>query len=580
MISTKRLILIAVGCGIAGLAILAYRGSTAPASTGADGAFGPIGINLYANVDYGTGHIWADASHAFRAWGQVGAAYKPNAALTFTSDGYPLQDADSLSYFNNYPNGVYKLTWAGTGNVTAYGIGKISDISRQQGGGSADVTVKHDEKNGLTGGMLFLGIRNNVPLDPVHDIHLWCPGYKPGEMFTHDFVRRTAPFGCIRFMDWAGTNNSPQVSWSDRVPPQGMIWTTAGVSWEAMIDLANVTGSDMWVNVPAQASDDYVRQLAILIKGRLSPTLKVRVEYSNEVWNSIFQQFGYNLNRARKNADLTKPDDFGRAAQEAALRAKEIGDIFRSVWIGTDGDRLIPVLGGQASNNYWHDTGLQYIKDKFGDPSQYFKEIAIAPYVGDQLGNEPAGGWTLDGIFGSLENFTSTTVAKWTREAKASADGWKMGLDAYEGGQDLLNSKLPGPMFSRTINDPRMYVLYRDLVKTWHANGGGLFCEFSHIGTGWGLLETSTQPGSPEWDATMSMVAHPGDINLDGKVDFTDFQLLKAFYGRKGVWWEEGDFNHDDVVDRKDFDILYANLAGLTPEQKQAVEEHKAALGK
>jgi hypothetical protein len=425
--------------------------------------------------------------------------------------------------------------------------------------------------------MLFLGIRNNVPLDPVHDIHLWCPGYQPGDVFTRDFLRRVAPFQCIRFMDWAGTNNSQQINWADRVQPTGIMWTSAGVPWEVMVDLANATERDMWINVPVLATDDYVRQLALLIKQRLHPTLKVRLEYSNEVWNGMFQQFGYNLNHARKNMSLTKPDDFGRAAQQYGLRSKQIGDIFRAVWTGPDAARLIPIMGGQASNNYFHDVALQYVKDTFGDPAQYFKEIAIAPYVGDQLGAAPIGGWTLDTLFPALEQISSTLEAKWTREAKASAENWKMGLDAYEGGQDMLNSKVPGPIYAAAVNDPRMYTLYRDILKTWHANGGGLFMLFSHIGSGWGLLESSTQPGSPEWDAAMSMTLPAGDANLDGKVDFDDFAIVKAHFGEKGVCWEQGDFNHDNIVDRKDLEILLQNIGGLTPQQQAVVDAFKKA---
>jgi hypothetical protein len=425
--------------------------------------------------------------------------------------------------------------------------------------------------------MLYLSIRNNVAATPVHDIHLWSPGYGPGDIFTTDFLRRVRPFACIRFMDWAGTNNSTQVHWSDRVQPTNMIQTAGGVSWESMIALANQTGRDMWINVPLKADDDYVRQLALLIKSQLQPTLKVRIEYSNEVWNPIFQQFGQNMDRSKQNADLTAKDDFGRAAQQYAVRARQIGDIFRDVW--TDqAARLIPVIGGQASNNYWHDTGLQYIHDHVGPPANYFKEIAIAPYVGDQVGAAPAGGWTLDALFPVLENFTATTMAQWTRQAKASADQWGMQLVAYEGGEDLRTAtSLPEALVSTAQKDPRMYGLYHDMSKTWHANGGGLFCEFSHIGGGWGLLDSSTQVGSAKWDAVMDMILPKGAATLDSKVSYADFLVLQAHWGSTTASWEEGDFNGDHIVDHKDLDLLLPNLTGLTPDQQAAVDAFRAA---
>lgn len=41
---------------------------------------------------------------------------------------------------------------------------------------------------------------------------------------------------------------------------------------------------DIWINIPHAADDEYVTNLAKLIKDKLDPSLKVYVEYSNEVW--------------------------------------------------------------------------------------------------------------------------------------------------------------------------------------------------------------------------------------------------------------------------------------------------------
>ncbi len=51
----------------------------------------------------------------------------------------------------------------------------------------------------------------------------------------------------------------------------------------------------------------------------------------------------------------------------------------------------------------------------------------------------------------------------------------------------------------------------------------------------------------------------PGDANLDGTVDLTDFGILKANFGA-GDEWSEGDFNGDGKVDLSDFGILKANF--------------------
>jgi hypothetical protein len=118
---------------------------------------------------------------------------------------------------------------------------------------------------------------------------------------------------------------------------------------------------------------------------------------------------------------------------------------------------------------------------------------------------------------------------------------------------------------------------YRHLLDVWQKNGGGLFTQFGHIGPYtkfgyWGLLESAEQRGSVKWDTFMSLLLPPGDANLDGRVDYADFLILKSNFGRSGKSWEEGDFNGDRKVDGQDLDLLRSNLKGLTEEQRKAVQ--------
>src|SRR5207248_1234328 len=64
------------------------------------------------------------------------------------------------------------------------------------------------------------------------------------------------------------------------------------------------TGKDIWINIRASATDDYVRQLATLLHVRLNPALKIYIEHSNEVWNPLFGQNAYNL--AATQAEIKK----------------------------------------------------------------------------------------------------------------------------------------------------------------------------------------------------------------------------------------------------------------------------------
>ena len=65
----------------------------------------------------------------------------------------------------------------------------------------------------------------------------------------------------------------------------------------------------------------------------------------------------------------------------------------------------------------------------------------------------------------------------------------------------------------------------------------------------------------------MSQILPAGDANLDGVVDYADFQILESNYGETGTWWEQGDFNDEGVVNWSDLNILRTNLdpAAVTP---------------
>ncbi|MBK7336081.1 MAG: hypothetical protein IPJ00_07880 [Saprospirales bacterium] len=78
------------------------------------------------------------------------------------------------------------------------------------------------------------------------------------------------------------------------------IGKNGGACWEHVIDLANRTQTDAWVNVPISASTDYVMQLATMLKNGLDPDLNIYVENSNEVWNTApgFEQSQYNQAQA------------------------------------------------------------------------------------------------------------------------------------------------------------------------------------------------------------------------------------------------------------------------------------------
>ena len=97
-----------------------------------------------------------------------------------------------------------------------------------------------------------------------------------------------------------------------------------------------------------------------------------------------------------------------------------------------------------------------------------------------------------------------------------------------------------------------------------------------------GMLLNVLSNGTQEYDALVSLMVPAGDANLDGTVDFADFQALQADYNGVNAYWLQGDFNDDGLVNRQDLNILRQDLnpAGFTLSQfaQQAVFGQPAVL--
>jgi uncharacterized delta-60 repeat protein len=57
----------------------------------------------------------------------------------------------------------------------------------------------------------------------------------------------------------------------------------------------------------------------------------------------------------------------------------------------------------------------------------------------------------------------------------------------------------------------------------------------------------------------------PGDVNLDGAVNGSDFSILAGNFGKTGMTYGQGDLNGDGRVDGSDFSILAGNFGKSAP---------------
>ena len=244
----------------------------------------------------------------------------------------------------------------------------------------------------------------------ITDLRLLRPGYhnRPNDIFRQEYINAVSHFPVIRFMDFVGTNSTnpdyPQkTEWNNRSLPTQALFS--GVApWEYVIDLANNTGKDVWINVPVAASDDYVQQLAKLFKDSLTnPICKIYIEYSNEVWNGGFKQYQNNRKAAIDEVRIETSggvstklnDEAGQCGRnDTALwcgrryvrRLKEIGDIFVGTFSpGTRNSfntRIRPVFAWQIGGWVpYYSCILTWFEYAYGPAKNYFYGLAGAAYV-------------------------------------------------------------------------------------------------------------------------------------------------------------------------------------------------------
>lgn len=105
-----------------------------------------------------------------------------------------------------------------------------------------------------------------------------------------DFKKLAQRWGVHRDMDLANTNYGSNIQgWGSR--PQ--VSVGRGFTIEDRVRICNEAGCDMYFVVPTMATDAYVTNALTYIRDNLSPSLKVYIELSNEVWNRGYFPHGH-----------------------------------------------------------------------------------------------------------------------------------------------------------------------------------------------------------------------------------------------------------------------------------------------
>jgi hypothetical protein len=387
----------------------------------------------------------------------------------------------------------------GTGGSTSTG-GTLGTGGSSSTGGS---TSTGDLVNPAPGSKFFIGANFwNEGWEPASDFFSsnvnWATTTNP---WNPTLLTDLAPYAhVLRFMDWNRTNDQVAGSWAARAQPN-VAPGDRGVAYEWQIDLCNRAHVDYWINVPTLADDDHVTKLAQLIQQKLDPSLRIYIEYSNEVWNGGFPQATYADNQGVA-ANMPGMNQWYKGWAWYVYRAVQIFQGFEAVF-GKNSPRLVKVLSGQAGYTgdasnpapvcAWH---LQSLADKTVNPqSETINAYAIAPYFG---------GTDTTALASDIPD-----EATLVQNHVACLKGTGIPLIGYEGGQDSYAAT----SCTAVATDPAMTNLYLTYLNSMMSAGLlGPFMQYTHVGNCWGLKMATgdSNAKAPKYQGVLNwLAAHP-----------------------------------------------------------------------
>ena len=489
-----------------------------------------MGVNLSGVEDWSYDRLFADAMKSARRPSDFGSHL---GTPPIDASGWPASDCSIVVWHGiANMNGAYRLSFTGQADVSTYwGAATVSNKQYDPATNTTTATITYQPTDG-SGLLLNLANTRRDPTGPtntgVTNIKMMRPvapgsttSYDPSVTFTQPIKDLVKKFSVVRMMDNTGSNGADvNGDWARRRPAdyasQAAVGPPKGMAWEYAIRFWNETDTDAWVNIPFTADDNYVTQLATLLRNNLEPGRKVYVEWSNEVWNGAYP-YPANANKdaavAEVQANPTSPlnfdgvypardpDGWSLAPRRIALKAVQVSDTFRRVF-GDDQmmTRVRPVLMSQLGYTAgWLAPELDYIEDYFDNPAYQAAPHPASYYVYGAGGSayenadwSKGANTTVDDVFNTMPlgfNQYLQDDLNWV-----AAFGLKR--IAYEGGPSLdnltANQTVPASVLQAAWGDPRMRTEVVDNHHTWTADGGDLLMYFASTGDyHWGLTNDS-----------------------------------------------------------------------------------------
>jgi hypothetical protein len=496
---------------------------------------------------------------------------------------------------------MYHLSFQGQADLWAWPA-SIQNVSYHASTNTTTAEVVEPSGNQFL--MLkFSNTRRNPgdsPGDGITGVRLIRPGYNPNttQEFTNQYLAALKPFTTIRTLDatltdyiygpdWAGK----PLNWSQRHLPTdagvglGGDGRVSGASWEDLIALANATQTNLWLNVPGPATEDYVTQLANLIKygdtvdgihySGLHPNLKVYVEWSNEVWGGIPSTYNYNVADVQQqvqsgNSILTSdgtPAGYNTWTSPTLLRndllhTERIAADFNAVFNDTNHLRIRPVLDWQMGNLWAHPDTFAWFQSYFGAPSQYLYGMGVANYY------TPSDYSTVDNLLNSL-SASEQTLNQQIKATVALANQYGLKTVAYEGGPNIYNTGTAGQVGLAALRDPRMEnIVYKSYID-WLTDGGDQANFYGGPYGIWGpqwpwqaaeLGQANNPSASPKYAGLMDVI-HANPINTSGGSSGAAASFVATDTTSQGNWEGSYGSNGYNIIGNQAHYPSYANVA-------------------
>lgn len=432
-----------------------------------------LGYNVDLWVDRSRNHIFIDTikqMRIFSKWSSTPQWEKAN----LWSDFFPIEDFGWVLMTGQKPGSIawiYKWTMVLRNETTNLKIELVATPGTVQNILKNGKNVTFEFNIPVTADQLMFNIKNTNGW--VSNIKILRPWYtSDSEMFTNEFLKAFSKSKILRTMEFTLANNSNEEKWQNRKSPLDpdqtwWIW----VAWEYVIELANKTNQDIWINIPHKADDDYIRNLAQLFKQKLNPNLKIYLEYSNEVWNSLFTQAWYNYDTAEAEQNAWKynynydgvNNKYYYGWRRTGLKTKQIWDIFREVFSTNDFSKIRPILWGQLARYEVQKTALKFLQDNYPDVNKYIYWVWYSLYL-----------WFPDSSVTQTVYWVSLHINKELTKWMSALDDnskfvkeYKLKMVAYEWWFESYNINLNKTLVSNYLNSDYVYTDLKKLLEMW-----------------------------------------------------------------------------------------------------------------